>query len=746
MSTSQGRGITAIAAATAAVMIAQQVAASSVRDAFFLANYPASALSGAVIVSSVLSVAFLPFLARMMDRFGPAVVIPLTATVSALLLMAEWLISHQRPELAAAALFVHTMVLGSVLVSGYWSLFNESFDPHTAKQLMGRVAGGAALGGIVGGLLVERAGSAGIELPRLLPMLAFVQLLAAGGSRLLNRGPAPTAPAASTDPTPSFSGLMSSQYLRDIALLVGFTAFVSTLTSFLLKAEAASTYLRSAELLRFFARYYLALGLLGFLVQINLTRLSLNRFGLGITIAVLPASLGALALVALAAPTLWSVALLRGADEVLTNSLFRSGYELLYTPIAAGAKRRFKAIVDVGFDRLGKSLGSGLVLLVLWMAPGALARVLLAVAAIGTVATILVAVRLSRGYVTSLKRSLASRAVLLDANALEEAMTLRTIAAGGIDRNELLAAMADRSSGSSEAGSIEFTGGEAGMWGTQTIVVRGPRDRVRASRPAADAGAPAADPLLSDIADLRSGDPQRIRRVLRSSDRIDRHLVPHVVSLLARDDVSNDAVTALRAVADGAAGQLIDTLLDSSTAPIIRRRLPQVLAGNGSGMATAGLLQALDDPEFNVRFRAAGALLRTRETHPDVVMPREAIFEAAMRQIRRGQPLGAHGPDRADPRTLELVFRILSLALEPEPLRLVHQAFEGDDPYLRGTALEYLETVLPARVLQELRPFVGASAPVALRGRTAKELESELLASSAAVAIDVEELRRKLRR
>ena len=75
-----------LATVTAAIMIAQQIAAAATRDAFFLANFPASALSGAVIASSVLSVAFLPFLARMMARFGPAVVTPLTAAVSALLL------------------------------------------------------------------------------------------------------------------------------------------------------------------------------------------------------------------------------------------------------------------------------------------------------------------------------------------------------------------------------------------------------------------------------------------------------------------------------------------------------------------------------------------------------------------------------------------------------------------------------------------------------------------------------------
>lgn len=736
-------GVTALVSVTAAIMVAQQVAASAVRDAFFLANYPASALPGAVIVSSIISVALLPLLARMMARFGPAVVSPLITTLSALLLVTEWVLSQQRPALAAMALFVHTMVFGSVLVSGFWSLFNERFDPHTAKQLVGRVAGGAAFGGVVGGLLVERAGAAGIDVPQLLPILAVVQLLAAGSSRAVTVGHPRTRRTATTDAPESYSSLLSSSYLRAITLLVALIAAASTIASFLLKVEAARTYLQSAELLRFFARYYLGLGLLGFLLQITVTRPSLNRFGLGLTIAILPAALGLAGLVAFAAPTLWSLALLRAADECLSNSLFRSAYELLYTPIAAGAKRRFKALVDVGFDRLGKLIGSGLVSLAIGLFAETYVRVLLAVGVMAAGAALVVAVRLSRGYVASLIESLRSGAVSLDADVLDEAMTLRTIALGGIDRNQVLA-LADRRQRSSEAPSIDFGGSEAGMWGTQTIVTRKARDSAGPTTRAIGGG-PAVSTLLSRITDLHSGDTRRIRNALRSGAHLDRHLVPHVISLLARDDMTDDAVRVLREVSDRATGQVVDAMLDPGVAPIIRRRLPQVLAGSGSPMAILGLLHALNDSELDVRFRAAGALVRTREAHPDRMVPHDAIFRAALTEIGRSKAVLRQASDPAHTKSVELVFRILSLALEPEPLNLAQRAFRGSDPHLRGTALEYLETVLPADVVEALRPLVGRRSSPTARPRTVKELESELLASSAAVSIDVAALRRGLR-
>jgi len=191
-------------------------------------------------------------------------------------------------------------------------------------------------------------------------------------------------------------------------------------------------------------------------------------------------------------------------------------------------------------------------------------------------------------------------------------------------------------------------------------------------------------------------------------------------------------------------GQLVDTLTDDSVSPVIRRRIPRVLADSAQPVAILGLLQALDDPEFEVRFRAAGALIRSREAHPDAAIPRERVFEAALREIRRGKERPDHAADTIDHRALELVFRILSLALDPEPLNLAQHALRTDNYELKGTALEYLETVLPTSVFHELRPLLGTHLPAG-RARTVTELESELLASSAAMSIDVASLRQKLR-
>jgi hypothetical protein len=48
------------------------------------------------------------------------------------------------------------------------------------------------------------------------------------------------------------------------------------------------------------------------------------------------------------------------------------------------------------------------------------------------------------------------------------------------------------------------------------------------------------------------------------------------------------------------------------------------------------------------------------------------------------------------------VFALLSLAVEREPLQAAYRALVGGDASLRGTALEYLENVLPEDVGRRL--------------------------------------------
>ena len=88
------------------------------------------------------------------------------------------------------------------------------------------------------------------------------------------------------------------------------------------------------------------------------------------------------------------------------NSLFRSAFELLYTPLSPHKKRPTKAIIDVASDRLGDLIGSGLLLLLLFLVPQLPTAMVTGCAVLIALAVLFVITRLNQGYIDQLARSL----------------------------------------------------------------------------------------------------------------------------------------------------------------------------------------------------------------------------------------------------------------------------------------------------------------------------------------------------
>jgi hypothetical protein len=94
-------------------------------------------------------------------------------------------------------------------------------------------------------------------------------------------------------------------------------------------------------------------------------------------------------------------------------------------------------------------------------------------------------------------------------------------------------------------------------------------------------------------------------------------------------------------------------------------------------------------------------------------------------------------------RSLEHVFTVLALFLPRQPLKIAFQGLHTDDAFLRGTALEYLETALPAEIREQLWPFLEDNRPKKERSRPSGEVLAKLLQSNNSIAINLDELRRK---
>ena len=695
------------AAATAGLLIAQQVASRAVRDAIFLSAFRVRSLPLVMAASAVAALAGAEALSRLQARRSPSRVVPAAAAFSALLLAGWWALGLFFPRPAAVLLYLHVAAFGGALVSGFWSLVNERFDPYTARRAMGAIGTGAAAGGVAGGALAWLASRA---LPLSATVLGLVALGLLSASALAQARARETRPAATPPSRLPATVLLHNPYLRSIAVVILLGAVVEAIVDFLFKAHAADRF-AAGSLLGAFAVFHAGISVLGLLLQAGLSRVALRHLGIAGTIGLRPAATAACAILGGFFPGLATATLVRGAYESLTNSLFRSGYELLYTPLPEAEKRRVKALVDVGVDKVGALAGSAVVALTLALAPLTAVPVLFALAAAVSLVLVLFSQRLQRGYVQTLAQSLVLGRVRLDAEDIVDHATQATLADTNlVDRGTLLRQIE------------ELRGGQADTIAPSSVVAAPAPSDSLAREPSGP------DALLERLSWVRSGDPVLVRRALRYDSEPDPALVACILPLLSSELLFPEVVRVLRSAARRVTGQLVDAMLDPACDPVVRRRIPRVLKACPTSRSAQGLRTALDDPSFDVRTAAAAALAALHEGSSVVEISRDEVLERVRRELDSGEPVD---------RQLPQLFALLSLVLERGPLQIAWTAMKARDRTLRGTALEYLSNVLPADVFPRIRSCFGASSvPAPSARRPVEQVTEELRASSVGLPIE----------
>jgi hypothetical protein len=711
---------------------AQFIAGKATRDALYLAHLDVTTLPLMITVTAVVSILLVFASSRALRSIAPGTFVPLAFAVSAALLFGSWFLLEWAPRAAAQAVYLQIAGLGPMLGSGFWLIATERFDPHTARLNFGRIAGVGTAAGLVAALLTERIGAT-LGIAVMLPILAVLNVICAwqvrrlAGPQILtihDKGMEVAPDLAATSPRSGLRVLAGAPYLRNLAALVLLGTIAAALIDYVFKAEAVRAFGRGDALLQFFALYYAGVTLLAFVVQSASAPIVLEKLGLAVTTATPSLALAVTGLGGLLFPGLGGALAARAAESTLRSSLFKTGYEIFFTPIAPHDKRAAKSIIDVGFDRLGDAVGGALILLLI-MLPSAMQYTALLAVAIGfSVVAVAIAQRLSRGYIHSLERSLLDRALELELSDVGD-ITTRTV---------------------------------------MMRTMRAPRPVV--TRPAGDTTTtrtlppPVNDPEVREIVALRSRNREAVLDVLRSEEGLPGPLIPHVIPLLAWDPVAEDAVRALRKVAEERVGELIDALLDPNQPFAARRRLARVFSVCVSQRAVDGLLLGLEDLRFEVRFQCGRSLASIVEKNPRIRIDKERVFDVVRREVAVGRPVWeSHRlldtveadsrsfvdeflKDRAG-QSLAHVFTLLSLVLPTAPLQIAYRGLHTDDPGLRGTALEYLEGVLPPDIRDRLWPFLSDRPRGPRDGRARDEILADLLRSNESIMLNLEELRRR---
>jgi hypothetical protein len=500
-------------------------------------------------------------------------------------------------------------------------------------------------------------------------------------------------------------------------------------------------------LVRFFAVFYTVVSVFTLAVQTGMTRRLLEGIGVANTVVVRPAVVTLGGLAAIPAMGLLGVGIVRALEMVAQSSLFRSSYELLFTPVVPDEKRRTKTIVDVGADRMGDIVGAAMIRGVIFLPIAFADYALVGLAVAISLVCIAVARMLQRGYIRALEASLLHRANVLDLRASGDGMRTTSIDSfTGID--------------------FSMTGAGIRMDELRDLLAKREKDlppAVDVVPIATEIPASVTDPELASLVELRSGDPRRVHAELNRDRPMTPALAAQAATLLAWDDVSGWASRSLAKAAPTITGQLIDRMLDPHEDFAVRRRIPRILSTCLTRRSVDGLIDALLDDRFEVRYQAARALARIHERSPALAVDGALVYAAVARETlvdRRlwneqrliDEPDAEEGPGFVDTpvqgrgsRRLEHVFTVLSLVLPRAPLQIAYKGLLTTDAMLRGTGLEYLESVLPRDVWNSLRPLLDDTRAEPAPPRPQSEALENLMRSSQSIELNLAEIRKTLK-
>lgn len=353
----------------------------SLRNASYLSRLGDENLPLAYFLTAVLMGFIVNFHSRLQVKLPRSRLITFSLAFFFSNIVLFWWLFERQWEWVAVVFWVWANIFAIVLVTQFWFLVNDVFNPREAKRLIGFIGSGAQLGAILGGML---AGTLANRAPHLLLPLA-AGMLGLGAVVVTGIFRRQRKKGLKTDVRPkpeelgpvkvgfrdAYQTTRQSRYLMILAGIMMVTLVVSTLIDWQFNSVVDSWVIgsnREDSLTSFFG--YFNAGSMGFafLFQLFLTSPLIKAFGFRLTLLFYPlilflgaGGIGAAALVGII-PIIPAI-LVKASDKGLAYSLNQSVRELLYIPISPEQKYKSKIFIDMFLNRFAKGLGA----VILWV-------------------------------------------------------------------------------------------------------------------------------------------------------------------------------------------------------------------------------------------------------------------------------------------------------------------------------------------------------------------------------------------
>ena len=260
--------------------------------------------------------------------------------------------------------YVWVSVFSLFHISVFWSFMSELFSKEQSGRLFGVIAAGASVGGLVGptvpAFFSASLGTdnlmliASVMLLLTIPIIFHLQALklTVPGEHVLPK--TTTTHAIGGNPLAGFKAFFSNPYLLCIGLFIFLYTGISSFVYFELKNLLSE--LTRPERTAIWAQMDLAVNILSISTGLLVTGRIVSKFGMPVTIALVPVLICIGLLVLAISPLLGAVVVLQIVRRAGNYAMTRPAREMLFTRVDRETRFKAKPVIDVVAYRGGDML------------------------------------------------------------------------------------------------------------------------------------------------------------------------------------------------------------------------------------------------------------------------------------------------------------------------------------------------------------------------------------------------------
>jgi len=309
-----------------------------------------------------------------------------------------------------------------VLVTQFWILVNDVFNPREVKRLIGFFGSGGLLGGILGGLLTA---SLARDMPDELLLIASGILILSifvvnyiftwqRKNKPITDKPNYLNKERAKEPAKAgfmdcFNTVRKNYYLKLLAVVVTLTFIVTTFIDYQSKTVIEMKVDRPDEMTYIFGFFHAGLYVVPFLISIFMTSNLIKSYGIRIILLLFPLMLllcfGGIAFW----PVLGFALAIKASDKSLSFSINQYIRELLYIPVSPELKYKAKIFIDMFLNRFAKGIGALILLIFIFLPPAKWeyrVQIVSIIAVVFIIAWVFANLKVSKEYTNTVKQKL----------------------------------------------------------------------------------------------------------------------------------------------------------------------------------------------------------------------------------------------------------------------------------------------------------------------------------------------------